>query len=177
MPKAKRGRLPGDEFQLTFGKHAGKQLCQLGGRSFRYIVWLAGYSEHEGVMMETGRKAARLNRTKRQLAESDDGLGEICVHCRYKTLGDERDNIFRCTLAGETEAETMVNLERHWDCQFARRFHSYYSAWVHVNREHPDAVEAARRYLELNRICLYCGKPQANPLPAAQSCGCRPSKE
>lgn len=173
MPRVRRSRLPGDGFELTFGKHAGKQLYQLGGRSFRYIVWLAGYAEYEGVMMEAGRKAAKLNGTKRQLAEASDDLDVICVHCRYETLGGERDNIFRCTLAGETEAETMVNLERHWDCQFARRFHSYYSAWVRVNREHPDAVEAARRYLELNRVCLYCGKPQAVKLPVAQSCGCK----
>jgi hypothetical protein len=168
MPKLKRATRVGEDWELSFGKHKGKRFSQIAGRSFRYIVWLAGYCDYKGEVLEAGRAAARNNGLRAQVTDSN--WHDACLHCSTDTLGKERDKIYRCTVAGDTEEETMALLELYCDSAWVKRFHGLYTAWLHIRKTQPDSVEAARLYLEANKLCLYCGHENANAF--TESCGC-----
>lgn len=156
MPK--NAQLRHGDFLITWGKHKGKTLQQLRGRSFGFIVWLTGqlrgtYGEYIDCELwavdKLGCKFDYRSKTK------------ICYHCEFPDLHSPKECLFE--LAGETKEEGQMNLDSRLDEKFVQDHFGLYTHWKKVQKEHPEAIDAAKLFIALNRLCLNCGKQILEP--------------
>jgi len=165
MPKVKKSiNLFGGNFIIPFGrKHRGKTLSQLHGRSFRYIVWLSGH-----VVDNSGVKTLEQSTSERIGTKQDPRTGKReCLHCEYP----EELLTFKqkqCELVGNTAEETLELIRQNPDSEYLKIEHGYYATWLKISKEYPDAVEAARFYIDKNELCFRCGKQLILPADSGE---------
>lgn len=154
MPKVKKSNnLFGGDFLLTFGKHRDESFRQLHGRSFRYIVWLSGH-----VVDNSGVKTQEQSVAEKIGTQQDPRTGaKQCLHCEYPE-DDITANQKQCELVGNTVEETLELIRQNPQSEYLKVEQGYYFGWLKVSREHPEAVEAARLYIDKNKLCYRCGK-------------------
>lgn len=176
MPRGKGSscfRLEGGDFVISFGRHRGKTLDQLRGRSWAYLIWVSGKIRVDGVnyVDHTGYVVAKIGIKSEQF--------ERCAHC-VDGLDRVKGEATQCDVAGETLVETEQRLTASPEAEkFLRRWHPMYSAWLHIKTEHPAAVLTVQRYLEDNEICYNCGRTKKadESMPVKQrqrkECACK----
>jgi len=155
------------DYVLPAGRHQGKSLRQLLGRSIHYLTWIVGYKrESRGEFAKLENSAVEVLGTRKQHRANEKPK---CFHCLFVDQGESPDKLWpECLMdsVGETPEETLQLLNQHLHHKIVRHYVGLYTAWRKLSLAEPEMVDTVNLFLDLNHICWECGKQLG-----AEDCG------